>query len=109
MLYRNPKIFIKKSNIHGYGVFANQDIKSGELLEECPYFEVSHSLEKLKLLSTSEASSYLFRYPSSRDGKLEHYAFVFGCGSLFNSAKNLDEKSAEWETACNLFIFRAKH
>lgn len=29
------KLVVKKSSTHGYGVFANKDLKKGELIEEC--------------------------------------------------------------------------
>ena len=36
----NPKIEVRKSSIHGYGVFANADIEIGEILEECHFISV---------------------------------------------------------------------
>lgn len=33
-LFQN-KLIVKKSNIHGYGVFAGKAIKKGELIEDC--------------------------------------------------------------------------
>ena len=39
-LYHNSKLEVRKSSLQGYGVFAKEDIKKGELLEECHYFEV---------------------------------------------------------------------
>ena len=30
------KIYVKKSPIHGLGVFASELIKEGEMIEECP-------------------------------------------------------------------------
>lgn len=33
-LYQN-KLVVKKSNLHGYGVFSKKTIKKGELIEEC--------------------------------------------------------------------------
>ena len=35
MIY-NPKIYIDKSPVHGWGVFAKEDIFEGEVCEECP-------------------------------------------------------------------------
>ena len=28
---------VKKSSIHGYGVFATEDIKKGDIVEECHF------------------------------------------------------------------------
>jgi len=33
-LFQN-KIYVKKSKLHGYGVFADKNIKKGEKIEEC--------------------------------------------------------------------------
>jgi hypothetical protein len=44
-LYHNSKLEVRKSLIHGYGVFAKEDIKEGELLEECHYYEVGGYFE----------------------------------------------------------------
>ena len=39
-LYKNNKLEVRESPIHGYGVFAKEDIKKGELLEECHYIRL---------------------------------------------------------------------
>ena len=44
-LFHSDKIEIRKSPVHGYGVFAKDDITKGELLEECYYLEVGWSEE----------------------------------------------------------------
>ena len=38
----NPptKIYVDKSPIHGWGVFASQDIETGEIIEEVPVLEL---------------------------------------------------------------------
>ena len=41
VLYKNSKIEVRRSPIHGYGVFANDDINAGETLEECYYLNIS--------------------------------------------------------------------
>ena len=46
-IYQSGKIEIKKSELHGYGLFANQDIKSGELLEECHFIEIDNPKNNL--------------------------------------------------------------
>jgi hypothetical protein len=45
-LFQN-KLYVKKSTVHGYGVFAGKNIKKGELLEEC-----------YPLLSTNESKDH---------------------------------------------------
>lgn len=39
-LWHNPKLVIRKSDTHGWGVFTTEDIIPYEILEESPYFEV---------------------------------------------------------------------
>jgi SET domain-containing protein len=39
------KIIVKKSGIHGYGVFANKPFKKGEIIEEC-YIIISRGGDK---------------------------------------------------------------
>src|SRR3990167_774246 len=34
------RIIVKKSSIHGYGVFADQDFQQDELIEECYFLEI---------------------------------------------------------------------
>ncbi len=36
-IYPPNKIYISKSPVHGYGVFANQVIEVGEIIEEITY------------------------------------------------------------------------
>ena len=40
-LIHNDKIEIRRSGVHGYGVFANDFIKKGEILEECHLVEIA--------------------------------------------------------------------
>jgi len=99
MLYYNNKIEVKKSHIHGYGVFAKENIASGEILEECHYLEVCQNL--------SIATNVFFSWPSSAD--IEYHAIVLGNGSIYNSSKKDGENNADWETDIerHLYIFRS--
>lgn len=40
-LYKNPKICVRRSKIHRWGIFALEAIKEREILEEAPYFIVT--------------------------------------------------------------------
>jgi hypothetical protein len=57
-----PKVYVGKSKISGLGVFASEDIKSGDLIEECP----------VVLLDTT--------FQENKDWVLNRYAFTWGCG-----------------------------
>lgn len=63
-------IEIKASNIHRYGVFADEVILPGEMIEECPVI-VFDNMPK-------EVSNYAFAW---KDGKV---AVPFGCGCVYN-------------------------
>jgi uncharacterized protein len=76
-LYQN-KLAVKKSPIHGFGVFADKDIRKGEKLEEC-CFVFSDSEDEVII-------DYIFEA-----GK--RYALLFGYGSLYNHA---DDPNAEY-------------
>ena len=39
-LFHSDKIEVRDSSIHGRGIFAKEDIKSGEMLEECHYIVI---------------------------------------------------------------------
>jgi len=87
MIY-NPKIYTDKSPVHGWGVFAKEDIMEGEIFEECPVLTLP--------LSYGETSSllldYRFNWPS---GVMEwqEQVVALGFGSLYNHSENAN---AHW-------------
>jgi SET domain-containing protein len=76
------KIYIDKSPIHGWGVFAKYDIEEGELIEECPVLVLP--IEKGEV--TSLLIDYRFNWPQG----LEYEEQVVGLGyaSLYNHSDN---------------------
>jgi SET domain-containing protein len=76
------KIYIDKSPIHGWGVFAKCDIEEGELIEECPVLVLP--IEKGDV--TSLLIDYRFNWPQG----LEYEEQVVGLGyaSLYNHSDN---------------------
>jgi hypothetical protein len=62
-MIHNSKIYIDKSPVHGWGVFAKQDIKSGELIEECPVL----TLPILKGDVTPLLIDYRFNWPQGNE------------------------------------------
>lgn len=95
----NNKIEIRRSPIHGWGIFAKDDIKSGEILEE--------SLFLILPIAKGESSylllDYRFNYPRMNS---EHQVVVFGFSSFYNHSNT---PNAKWETdeENQLFIFEA--
>jgi|TARA_R110000796_G_scaffold3094_18_gene11966 SET domain-containing protein len=99
----NPKLEIRKSDIHSYGVFATENISVGDKLEECWYLRVlneDHVHEPLK--------SYTFRLKNNV-GPEDAYCLLFGYGSIYNKSK--DKKIVNAEVLLNnvidLFVFTA--
>ena len=82
------KIEVKQSPIHGWGVFATEDIEKGELIEECP----------LVFLPTPRGETnyclvdYTFVWPKSDDWT--NFVVALGYGSVYNHS---DTPNATWE------------
>ena len=81
MIY-NPKIYVDKSPIHGWGVFAKEDIMEGEVFEECPILTLP--IEKGEI--TSLLIDYRFNWPQGND--FEEQVVPLGYGSLYNHSDN---------------------
>lgn len=71
-LFQN-KLVVKKSSLHGYGVFAGKDIKKGEKIEEC-YFIITKGGDKV-------LDDYYF------DAKGKDAIFL-GFGSIYNHSND---------------------
>tara|TARA_Y100000034_G_scaffold17991_1_gene19846 strand:+ start:748 stop:1278 length:531 start_codon:yes stop_codon:yes gene_type:complete len=89
-LIHNNKIEVRKSKLHGYGVFAREFIQRGEILEECHLIEIS------------ESNPYAFIYPKAtgpRGGLVgENKLFVLptGFAAIYNSARDAYGANANW-------------
>lgn len=70
-LFQN-RIYVQKSNKHGFGVFAGKRIKKGEKIEEC-YFILSRGGDK-------KLEDYYFDAKKGKD------ALFTGYGSIYNHA-----------------------
>lgn len=78
ILFKNKNLYIAQSSVHGWGVFCSSDIKSGELIEECNYIDVSKTsdffldkyvfhFEGLKLIPVGFCSSLNSSYDKNVD------------------------------------------
>jgi SET domain-containing protein len=76
---RVNKIYVKKSPLHGYGVFAGKNFRKGDVLEQC-YTLISRGGDK-------KLEDYYF----DADGK---YALLTGFGVIYNHA---DEPNADYK------------
>jgi len=96
MIY-NQKIFIDKSPVHGWGVFAKELIKKNEIFEECPVLTLP--IEKGEV--TSLLIDYRFNWPQG--GEWEEQVFPLGYGGLYNHSENAN---AYWVSNTNDKTFR---
>ncbi len=78
-LFQN-KIAVKKSKIHGFGVYAEKTIKKGEMIEQC-YF----------IVSKKGGDKALEDYYFDAKGK---YALFTGFGSIYNHS---DDANADYK------------
>jgi len=97
-MLKNPtKLKISKSEGRGWGVFASQNIKSGEVLEECVVY-------KVPLAGTD---NYSFQYKrGSMLKKEKRLSSGFGC--MYNHSKDPNVEYLYHPTLVDVFIFRAK-
>ena len=96
MIY-NPKIYADKSPIHGWGVFAKEDIMEGEVFEECPILTLP--IEKGEV--TSLLIDYRFNWPQGNDW--QEQVLALGYGSLYNHS---NDPNAFWVSDIENRIFK---
>jgi SET domain-containing protein len=85
----NPptKIYVDKSPIHGWGVFASQDIETGEIIEEVPLLELPINKDEV----TSLLIDYRFNWPQGVEW--DKQVVGLGFGSLYNHS---NDANAYW-------------
>lgn len=71
---KKPLIEVRKSKIHSKGVFANYDIKKGELVEKAPYIVIKDK---------NAVKDYVYFYTKNNT-----ICLVFGYGSIYNHSNN---------------------
>lgn len=97
-LYPPKKIYVARSPIHGLGIFANEDIKNGEIFEITPLLDVVKSKEEdlgLEFL-------YDYRFAYNKNGKTIKLVLALGYGSLYNHG---DDPNASWKLNEELDMF----
>lgn len=88
-LYPPKKIYVAQSIIHGYGVFANEFIKQGEIIEETPLLDLR--IEKGQ--SSPLMVDYRFNWPQGSGGEWNKQVLAWGYGSIYNHS---DTANAYW-------------
>jgi len=89
----SPKIEIRKSGVHGYGVFAKELIKAGELIEENRLLELEL---RSKQLTDEVLKNYVWRGPDCGCLLCKTYGskqyLAFGLPSLCNHSDKTNTK-----------------
>ena len=96
-MIHNPKVYADKSPIHGWGVFAKEDIIEGEVFEECPILTLP--IEKGEV--TSLLIDYRFNWPQGNDW--QEQVLALGYGSLYNHS---NDPNAFWVSDIENRIFK---
>jgi SET domain-containing protein len=91
------KIYIDKSPVHGWGVFAKIDIEKNEIIEECPVLTLPISKGEV----TSLLIDYRFNWPQGND--FEEQVVGLGYASLYNHNNNAN---AFWISDTNKKTFK---
>ena len=93
------KIYIAHSPIHGLGVFANEIIYEGEIIEICPVIDMGLNRE-----SSSILIDYRFNWPQGNDWTTQ--VVPTGYGMLYNHS---DKPNSNWRSNSenNTFEFYA--
>ena len=96
-MIHNPKVYADKSPIHGWGVFAKEDIMEGEVFEESPILTLP--IEKGEV--TSLLIDYRFNWPQGNDW--QEQVLALGYGSLYNHS---NDPNAFWVSDIENRIFK---
>lgn len=92
--YTPNKVIYSKSNVHGLGVLAAQDIKKGEVIEKCPMIPLSF---RARYHTDPQIYKYLYPQPMCECSECKNHGFIFhmilGYGMLYNHDA---EPNGEW-------------
>jgi len=58
MIFKHKGLYLDKSPVHGWGVFIGEDIKKGQLVEECPMASITQITNDYAFID-----EHLMRYP----------------------------------------------
>ena len=83
-IYPPNKVYVARSPIHGWGVFASEIINEGEIIEETPLYD----LQIQKGTSSPLMLDYRFNWPQGAAGDWEKQVLAWGYGSLYNHSQN---------------------
>ena len=90
-IYPPAKVYIAKSSVHGWGVFAKEIIYEGEVIEETPLLD-------LKIEKGSPSSVLLdhrFNWPQGSGGNWIQQVIPWGYGCVYNHS---NQPNATWRS-----------
>ena len=93
------KIYLKRIKNKGRGVFANQNIQKGEIIEICPI--IHFTPKEKKHIEETILAHYVYPWVNTKDGSV-----VLGYGSIYNHAY---DSNANWEQnyKTNCMVYKA--
>ena len=103
MIIQTPSVIeIRKSPVHGLGVFAKQKIHAGDIIEACPVIHIGLEIG----VPSHILIDYRFNYPQNAPPEQTSQVVCAGYGMLYNHSNSAN---ANWrsETDINCFIFYA--
>jgi SET domain-containing protein len=90
-IYPPHKVYVAKSFVHGWGVFASQKIYDGELIEATPIYD----LGMVQGEPDSIMIDYRFNWPQGSGNNWEKQVIPWGYGCLYNHSK---DANAYWRS-----------
>lgn len=84
------KIYISNSPIHGLGVFALEKINEGEIIEECPIYDLNIPFGH----SSPVMIDYRFNWPQGSEGWTKQ-VIAWGYGCIYNHS---EKPNALWRS-----------
>lgn len=101
MKIKGKKIYLKKSSIHGIGVFASIPVSKGSVIEKCPAVKINDA-EIVTVLKQNKTHLINHLHQSN-----ESYFFIQGYGSLYNHSNKPNAELTQPSPEANLFYIRA--
>ena len=96
------KIYIDNSPIHGLGVFANQTIYEGEIIEICPVIDMGLNRESSPILI-----DYRFNWPQGNEWITQ--VVPAGYGMLYNHSNTPNSNWRSNDSQPNALTIRPQH
>ena len=87
------KVEVRESPIHGMGVFAIEEIKKDEVIEECHLIDIPTLPIEYNKIVAEFMHRFSFKYPADKKLKLVTEVLPLGNGCIYNHS---DNNNATW-------------